>query len=349
MKESTESPTSTVDQDRRRMRVNLACFTVLAVLYTIWFQRHMKGFVTQSLLLGGSLSLLGIWKLLWEAIGVGSGERPDDWIRRLLKGPNVREYLGFAAVLLVLLYALTSSIYLSFEGNAPGQAQFTVQVWDGDRMVMPPIELSSYDRNKGRPFFFRGSTANLEYRIVKPTGYATLERDLEPWGQHNIRVPRDFSMKQLHLLRIVPGAKLLASLPEAPDSPGLRYQLLIRPERGEPVVVQPLVKSLLFSGMSQPELGAAVDPGELDRARRAIDDYFARLEIPPEARESSVSKLIDRRQLIESPEWASGDRLVFEVRRLKAGAPANSSGDPYLERAYTVPSDGTRVHTVVLE
>ena len=84
MKESMESPTSTVDQDRRRMRVNLACFTVLAVLYTIWFQRHLKGFVTQSLLLGGSLSLLGIWKLLWEAIGVGSGERPDDWIRRVL-------------------------------------------------------------------------------------------------------------------------------------------------------------------------------------------------------------------------------------------------------------------------
>jgi len=349
MKESTESPTSTVDQERRRMRVNLACFTVLAVLYTIWFQRHMKGFVTQSLLLGGSLSLLGIWKLLWEAIGVGSGERPDDWIRRILKGPSVREYLGFAAVLLGLLYALTSSIYLSFEGNAPGQAQFTVQVWDGDRMVMPPIELNSYDRNRGRPFFFRGSTAKLEYRIVKPTGYATLERDFAPWGQHNIRVPRDFRMKQLHLLRIVPGAKLLASLPESPDSPGLQYRLLIRPERGEPVVVQPLVKSLLFSGMSQPDLGAAVDPAELDRARRAIDDYLARLEIPPQARESSVSKLVERHRLIESPEWTSGDRLVFEVHRLRAGVPVDPPGDPHLETAYTVPADGSRVHTVVLE
>jgi len=136
--------------------------------------------------------------------------------------------------------------------------------------------------------------------------------------------------------------------PREPRFAGAAIPAADQAERGEPVVVQPLVKSLLFSGMSQPDLGAAVDPAELDRARRAIDDYLARLEIPPQARESSVSKLVERHRLIESPEWTSGDRLVFEVHRLRP-ASGGSSGDPHLETAYTVPADGSRVHTVVLE
>jgi len=344
------SPPSTIssDAERRTLRINLACFTVLAVLYTIWFQRHLKGLVTQTLLIGGSLSLLGLWKLAWEAIRVGSGEKPDDWIRRTMKGPYVREYLGFAAVLLVLLYGLTSSIYLSFEGDARGQSQFTVQAWEGDRMLLPPLELNSYDRNRGRPFFFRGHTTSIEYRIVQPSGYRSLTREWTPWGQHYIRVPGDFALKQLHLLRIFPGVELATQLPDAPDTPGLRYALRITSDQGEEVLIQPLLKALVFSGMSQLDLSAATGAAELTAARQAVDDYFAQLGFPREARESTVSQLLARRQSVASPEWGGGDRLRFEVRSFPASAPADAPGRVVVEMEYIIQKVGPRIHDVVL-
>jgi hypothetical protein len=288
-----------------------------------------------------------LWKLVWDAVGFSGGEQPDDWIRRMLKSPAIREYLAFVGVLLAILWAGTSSIYLTFAGETRGQSQFTVEVWEGDRMLIPPVELSSYDRDRGRPFFFRLRSTTLEYRIVAPSGYQPLTLTFAPWSQHRLKVPGDFRPKELHLLRIFPGFELASQLPNEPDAPGATYALTIA-TGADSITIHPLTKRVILAGMGATELRAAVTPAELAATRAAVDSYYAAQGFSAADRESTVARIVDGAVQQPTPEWSGGRTLKLTVVRRAAGAAADAPGTVVLETEYSIPKDAARVHDVVL-
>src|SRR5437868_394502 len=53
---------------KRWFWLNLLMLIVLAPFATFWFQRHLEPYFTQILLVGGSLTLWAVIRLVWEII-----------------------------------------------------------------------------------------------------------------------------------------------------------------------------------------------------------------------------------------------------------------------------------------
>lgn len=309
--------TAAAEPVRRRYILNILLFTAATVLYTFWFQRHLKVYVTEVLILGGTLSLLGVWKLAWDAFGTASGVKSDDLVKRLLQSPNATEYLLFSLLPIGILYACTASIYLSYSDG--GGKQYKVEVWEGDRMLVAPYEVNSFDRNVGRPLFFRTATTSLEYRIVEPSGFRPLTLTLRPWSQHSLRVPADFPRKELHLLRLVPDLRLLGTLPASADQVGRRYLLRLRwrdAEGNERAAEVPRYwRTSVLTGMQQADLGARTGDTDAASLRQWIDDHAARLGVAPEDRSPIVAQLAGAPLSLPltSVEFVAGDSVTIQL------------------------------------
>jgi len=349
---AAEAAQSASGGKRLRFRVQLVVFIALAVGYTIFFQRHLQVYVSETLLIGGTLSLLGLWKLIWDAIGTAGRGRPDDLLRRALESPNAPEYLAFATLLLLVLLATTSSIYLSYEGDGGGQP-FTVEIWQAGKMLLPPQTLNPYDHTKGQPFFLNKSSADVEFRITSPTGYRPLKEPNHLWSAHRVEVPASFDKKALQLLRVIPGAALLSSLPDRADDPGRGYELRILTPAGQ-VVVPHYVKTVVYTGMTTEDLSTESDSDQHTALRQAIDDYLAGLHFPADQRTPMAVKLSANPMLAASAELKAASVVTFQIYARDApdggAAPATAPKEsPIMSVSYTIPTDGARVHSVILE
>ncbi|MCD6388876.1 MAG: hypothetical protein J7L69_05645 [Desulfobulbaceae bacterium] len=103
-----------------RYRLNLCLLVLFAVFGMIWFYRHLHLYVTETTLVGGTLSVWGVWKLLQSLIKWGVDTAEISFSHRFLGRPVFTEYLFLSSLLLACLYLGTSSIYLSYEGAKPG-------------------------------------------------------------------------------------------------------------------------------------------------------------------------------------------------------------------------------------
>lgn len=339
--------TAAAEPGRRCYIVNILLFTAATVLYTFWFQRHLKVYVTEVLILGGTLSLLGVWKLAWDAFGTASGVKSDDLVKRLLQSPNATEYLLFSLLPIGILYACTASIYLSYSDG--GGKQYKVEVWEGDRMLVAPYEVNSFDRNVGGPLFFRTATSELEYRIVEPSGFRPLTQTLRPWSQHALRVPADFKRKELHLLRLVPDPTLSGVLPATRESRGLRYCLRIRwrdAEGREQLVEQTQYwNTSVLTGMTEPDLRATATDTELAALRSWVDDHLAKMGAVEAERQPVVAQLAGAPLQLPSAELVAG--TVVTIQLLGYGSDATPAEATLLSQTqYTLA--GGRVHTVLI-
>lgn len=342
------TPTAVAEPGRRRYIVNILLFTAATVLYTFWFQRHLKVYVTEVLILGGTLSLLGVWKLAWDAFGTASGVKSDDLVKRLLQSPNATEYLLFSLLPIGILYACTASIYLSYSDG--GGKQYKVEVWEGDRMLVAPYEVNSFDRNVGGPLFFRTATTRLEYRIVEPSGFQP-KRDMQlrPWSQHSLRVPADFKRKELHLLRVVPDPTLFGVLPATRDAKGRRYCLRIRwrdAEGREQLVEQTQYwNTSVLTGMTEPDLRVTATDTEFAALRGWVDDHLAKMGAGPADRQPVVAQLAGAPLQLPSAELVAGS--VVTIQLLSYASTATPAEATLLSQTqYTLA--GGRVHTVLI-
>lgn len=333
---------------RRRYVVNLLLFTAAAVLYTFWFQRHLKMYVTEVLIVGGTLSLLGVWRLAWDAFGTASGLKSSDLVKRLLQSPNATEYLLFSLMPIAILYLFTASIYLSYSGDGGGK-QYKVEVWEGDRMLVAPYEINSFDRNVGQPLFFRMATASLQYRIVEPTGFRPLTMTLRPWGQHSLHVPADFARKELHLLRLVPDPALIGLLPPTEIAPGRRYCLRVRwrdaTGQDQQVELPRYWSTSVLTGMADADLRAIATDTEVAALRKWVDDHLARLGASEAERQPVVAQLAGAPLQLPSADLVTGDLVT--IRLLAYGSTATPAEATLLSQTqYTLA--GGHVHTVVI-
>lgn len=348
---------SSGDSGRTAVRLNLVLFVVVAVAATLWFERHLKGYVTESLLLGGTLSLLGLWKLAWDMLARGGGPQGDDLLKRALASPHAREYLLFALVVVALLWTSTSSIYLSYSGGKDAAGAYVVEVWQCDRaadaaattprscttMLEPPIELKAYDRERGRPWFFRVATQHLEYRIASSPNFEPLALDWRAWSQHRLDVPGAFRPKDLHLVRLYPGFALAAQLPETATAPGARYRLEIVAGRDR-VLVEPLTRGAVLTGMSAASLASAARGAA--PLRDVVDAHYEQAGFAPTDRGALVATIVNDAAPHPSPDWRAGTALTIRV--LRRGATAGEPDVTVLEKAYSIPAGQGHVHDVAL-
>ena len=334
-------------------RLHLIWFVALIVLSTLWFERHLKAFVSQTAIIGGTVTLFGLWKLVIDALRFGSSEGPDDWIKRAFTSARATEYLGFATLLLTALYFCTSSIYLTFEGETRGQSSFLVEQRQGDRLLEKPEPLNSYDRFRGKPYFFHFRGEPVEFRITEPAGYEPLTVKWGVASQHTIRVPGDFKRKELHLLQIVPGVQLLGELPMDADKPGRRYKLEMRKTGAtgaeSSVTIFPYVQTVVYTGMSGEELKATANAAARDVTRRSVQEWLTRLNVPPEKQAPAIAQLFEEPQLHAIERLIADDQLEMTLSVLKQDETGAEVVKVLARQNFKVPGDGTAAHFILLE
>ena len=326
-------------------RLRLIWFIVLAVAFSLWFERHLKTYVSQTAIVGTTVTLFALWKLLLDVLGVAGEKGPADWLRRAFTSERATGYLGFGTLLFLVAWACTSSIYLTFEGDARGQSGFTVEQWQGGRLMNKPEPLNSYDRFRGQPYLFHFNSEPVEFRIVNPPGYEPLIRDWRLASQLTVRVPRDFARKELHLVQIVPGVDFLGDLPPDTSDRPVQYRIELRkvgskkPEAT--AVMSPYFETIIYTGMSESELVAATGDAARDASRRAVQDWLSGLGFSAEDQAPKIAQLFAKPRLLAIEQLRAGDELeikLITVRKNEAG------GDDIKVRSrqvYRVPGDSS--------
>jgi len=306
--------TPSKDESKGAYLWTLALFAVVAAALVIWFQRHLQPYVTESLIIGGTISLWGLWKLVWTMFTDAGGEGRKDLTRRLLGTPGAFSGLLFLAAIAALLHFMTSSIYLRSAGASSGEKDFTVQVLEGDKIYMGPFTVHPGEV-LGEPHFPSFGTHELEYQILEPRGFEPLKKTLRPWGAHNIKVPGSFSRKVLRHVVLVPDTILFADLPPLGQEGGPRYYLSVTAD-DKSSVHPDLLQQLVVTGSERPDLPAS-DPVKKDAGiRQELDDHFrADPNVPAEVVIGTLLKADVA--TLASAELKAGTPIVVEVGKWK--------------------------------
>jgi len=292
----------------------LALFALVAAALVIWFQRHLQPYVTESLIIGGTISLWGLWKLVWTMFTDAGGEGRKDLTRRLLGTPGAFGGLLFLAIIAMLLHFFTSSIYLRSAGASQGERDFTVQVLEGDKVHMGPFTVHPGEV-LGQPSFPSLGTHELEYQILEPRSFEPLKKTLRPWSAHNIKVPGSFTRKVLRHVVLVPDTVLFADLPPLGQEGGPRYYLSVT-ANGQSAVHPDLLQQLVVTGSEQPDLPSS-DPVKKDAGiRRELEDHFRADPLVPA--DVVIGTLLKAEvTALASAELRAGTPIVVEVGKWK--------------------------------
>lgn len=328
-------------KDITRFRINLLLFIFLAISVMFWFQNHLQIYVTQTIFIGGTITIWSSWKLIqsWLSWGVKTSEISLE--NKILSHHSAREYLILGLFLITILYFSTSSIYLSYEGAREGESEFKVNIYKNGNPYVNTLELTSYNRVNGNPFFFRFQTETLEFRIASPQGFVSEEVEFHPWTSIKIKVPADFERKKYRIIRLVPGIRFFNVLPKHDDTPDITYFLnIIR--NGDTTRVKDLRVRTLYLGAEQSDLQNLVSDEKKAAFREKIETNLLKFPDMEEAfRNRFISTWENQLDYLTTEEFKSGDRIVFQI--FKKGAVS-----PVWESSYMVPEDEV-ISTIFIE
>ncbi len=341
-------PVKKVRVSETRYRVNLFLLLTAALLFSFWFYRHLHLYVTQTILIGGTLTIWAVWKILCSFLNWTFGGETDTLARRLMTKTWATEYLMLSLFLLMILFCTTSSVYLVYQGAESGESGFQVDVLSNQNPYLERMQVTSSDRVTGRPFFFRFSKVDLEYRIVENIGFKPLQKSQYPWTNTYLRVPQDFERRRLHLLRLVAGPRLYVMLPETKiKDPAQRYFLDIE-FKGRHKRIDDLRRQLVYTGALEKDLMELLKRDDIDALRRELDEYLAHLKFPHTAREPIISSLTNETAHLAAGEFQNGDEIVIGVGK-STGKENSESGQSkqLLRKVYRVSDNATQ--TIWLE
>ena len=336
----TNSP---LTADKIRYRLNLILLLVVGFFATLWFYRHLRLYVTQTVLLGGSITFWTLWKISSSLLNWTIGGDRKTLGQKVIGKPWATEYLVLALFPLVFLYATTASVYLSYEDAQGGQSTFEVAVLNRKTPYMPPITVTSVNRVAGRPFFLNFGSIDLEYRIVNPKGYRSIQKRLSPWEANFLRVPQDF--QKLNLVRLVPSPAVYSKLPRVEDHTKNRYYLEIE-HNGTRFRLENFRRQIVYTGAPEGDLPILSKQDNPNTLRRELDDYLAGLGFLPEKREPVVAGLLKNTTRLASTEFRNKDKIIVRVNE-KSGDGSQASEKQLLKTVYEI--ENTAMQTIWLE
>lgn len=313
-----ESAPAIASKDRIRYRITLLLFAAVAAGIVIWFQRHIEPYVTETLIIGGTMSLWGLWKLFWSMYEDAGGEGSKDLTHKFLGGRGALRTIIFAAIIVTLLHLFTSSVYLRIAGARSGEESFKVQVLDSSNEVfMGPFEISP-GQTVGRPMFPNFRSEHLTYQILSPHGFLPLPSDLARWGSDNIRVPGDFKRKELHVFALVPDEALYPDLRKPGEQLGEEYYLEVR-AKGSTALLRNYMSGIVVTGAAAEDLPGPAALAHDEKVREELSNHFLHAHI--DKPEAIVGALLEAEATrLESVEFAPHDIVEVRIGTWKQGA-----------------------------
>lgn len=302
-----------------RYRLNVLFFALFMVALTFWFTRHLEIYVTQILLIGGTMTLWALWQLLQSWLEWGWDSDTKDTAKALLGRARGTEYLVFAWILLLVLWFTTSSIYMTFEGGAPGESEYRVETVGGKRNLFPALTFNASERVAGQPYFLQLQAQPIELRIVEPRGYLPLQEKLTPGQRLDIKLPGSFRKKKFHVLRLVPGVYFFNNLPDYSEYPSVFYEITVSRAGAQPVVFRDLRKQSLYAGAAGDDIRWLLDKQEKGKSLQGLSDLLHDEKVAPAALPAMLPALEANPAVLGTFEFAEGDRVTIQVSRRKSG------------------------------
>jgi hypothetical protein len=320
------APPASSPAPRRLPRINLALFVAAGVLGTFWFLRHLEPWFTQVALIGGSVTLWAVLRLVLELLSKAGGVDPWAGTRKTLANPEWTLLLVVALVVLAALWTLSSSLYLRFDARTAKANQYLVSVGTeaAPAAFIASAALSATQPVVGRPVFGTRAVGPLVCQVVEPPLFEPRDCTLDRFGALSLAVPGDFAPRSFFLLRLVPAPALWAEVPPvSAGQPELSYTLAISVDGGAPQQLGDLRLQVLHTG------SAAADQRRLE-AQQGDEPMRAQLRsallaegLGAEIADQRVAQLMQPIRTWDGPRVKSGSKLSIDLtRQTRAAAEA---------------------------
>ena len=330
---------------RRRLRLNLGIFLGVAVSVTFWFKLHLEHYVTESLLIGGTMSLWLLFQLATSVLKWGAEEELKSLPGRLLGGVNSTKFLLFCLLVSAGLHVVTCSIHVEYDATPEARPFYKVEVLyrNNGQPYLKPLTVSSDSRIAGQPFFFRWQAVPLVVAVREPRGFAPTNLTFRFGKPVHLMVPTDFARKTFCLLRLVPSPKLLNLLAEAGGPVQTPYELELI-WGGHTNVVKDFRKQTLYAGAEAEDMEYVVSKETPALRINLLRQYLARQSFDPARREPVLGVWETNRLFVATAELKAMDRVRVIVRR----APLHDESETVFETNVTMEAKH-EIQTIFLE
>jgi len=212
--------------NRRRYLANLGLLTAALGVGAAWYLRHLHTRM-EAVAFGGTVTLPALLWLAFLWLRWGAEDEVKSLPRRLFGSSQSTKGLSVALVSALVLWLGTSSVQVTrgaLEGDE-GSVRVTVESKEGKPLWQSPT-LTPDKAVASRLFFFRfGEPIALR---VEPSGdHGALEARLGPARRVTVRAPDQFPPREIRVVRLLPGGKLMRVLGKPGGDVARRFDLAV--------------------------------------------------------------------------------------------------------------------------
>lgn len=211
---------------RKRYLVNLLLLSVVLATGAAWYLRHLHTRL-EHVAFGGTVTLPTLLWLAFLYFRWGAEEEVKSLPRRLLGSRNSTRGLAAALLVAVGLLVATSSVQVELAGKPEGEEPLRVELVSerGETRWRSPA-LSAEHPLASRLFFFRTGAA-AELRLIPSEDREPIRTRLWPWSRVKVRVPDQFALRPINVVRLLPGGRLVQVLGKPGIAVNRRYDLAV--------------------------------------------------------------------------------------------------------------------------
>jgi hypothetical protein len=222
------------------LRRNLFLAMTTIVLLAAWFYWHiypmfMDGGTKLAAKAGLGTGVFAAAMVLYKAIkplwDKAIGREQSTLLERLFRHRWAKGVLISLLAGAVALFATTSSLYLTHDGDSQNTFRMSVETPNGHQF---PELVTSPGEGKvlaGGPIFMFPPPRELILKVTEPAGWSLTANHTvrpRPWKRLDLRVTRHLEKQELRVLRLVPDNSLFSHLSKfSISNPGAIYQLRV--------------------------------------------------------------------------------------------------------------------------
>lgn len=271
----------------RRGEVNFLLTLGVIVLFLFYYYRHYSELVgiaaANSVGIGFAVVITALRASIWAAVKKQVLPRLGKIAARILNSKWLTYFDIIAIVVLVILLAITSSIVLTYDEKVKSPP-FKVGVSGGGKPFKTlELAISSTHPVAGAIYVTWFPKQELKFGLKTPLGLDVPPPEtFAPYSRIRLEAPSSFHTPELYLMTIVPGPKLLRSLPAVTTkTPATRYYLRIRSHVGEKTLTGNLTKGVVITGAELRYLPTSLSDAEATALPKKFSGVFGeKLEGP---------------------------------------------------------------------
>jgi hypothetical protein len=338
---------------------NLVALVVVCMAAAGFFKIHLEPYFDQVALVGGTVSVWALLKIGWTAFEKSSKTDAWDLSRRLISSSELSRVLLALIAVLAALWFTTGSQYFEYDGPGASDSSFTVHVLKDDTSnhTLPIAARQSFAadavltpnaRRQGRGFFWRFNAEPLLCVLEKKgVPYQARDCSIHPGSSTRTKVPGDFRLKKMHLIRIIPSISAFMMLPSAEaEKQSTFYRLLLKSGQQEQRV-DDLRRSVLLLGGKNDEMDELRAMQSEDELKSTIRGALLAKGIQAASAEQTIA-ILTRNQQTRSLRLEEGQTLSLSLELVTLdGGRESATPVPGYPRSVAITSE--KVQTIWLQ